>query len=163
MIAQLSMQFDSTLRVRFALSCLALAAVLVACGDKPTSTPEPASQPSQALPSTFEEYTHLAEEDPAGLESMVEKAIETLSEEIRRDSTNADAYVKRGVAYALMNYHSGGRDRDESLLELPLEDFAKAIDLDPTNADAYIGRAEACEGWKQKDRATQDYDTRFNF
>ena len=72
--------------------------MLAACGDDPTPKSAPAatlvSQPWRALPSTFDEYTHLAEEDPAGRESMIEMAIETLSEEIRRDPTNADAYVK---------------------------------------------------------------------
>ena len=154
------------LPMRAALSSLALATVLTACGDDPTPTPAPVSQPSmsasdalEALPSTFSEYRLLAELDPAGRESMLEKAIETLTEEIRKDSTNVEGYVKRGAAYTALHYYSGGRDRDESLLEQPLEDFAKAIDLDPSNAGAYIGRGEAYYNWKQLDRARQEYDT----
>ena len=49
----------------------------------------------------------LAELNPAGRESMIEEAIETLSEDIIRDSTSVDAYVKRGVAYTAMYYYSG--------------------------------------------------------
>ncbi len=123
-----------------------------------TPIPAPVSLSSQALPSTFEEYRHLAEEDPAGRETMVEQAIETLSADIRKDPSNAEAYVKRGVAYALLHYHRGGRGSDESLLEQPIQDFTKAIDLDPTNTDAYIGRGETYSRWKRTDRANQDYD-----
>lgn len=122
-------------------------------------TPAPVSLSSQVLPSTFDEYRRLAELNPAGREAMFEKAVEDLSEEIRIDPTNIDAYVKRGVAYTVMHYYSAERDRDESLLEQPLADFAKAIDLDPANADAYIGRGEAYYLWRISDKANQDFDT----
>ena len=45
--------------------------------------------------------------NPAGHESSIEEAIETLSEDIRKDPTNVDAYVKRGAAYTAMYYYSG--------------------------------------------------------
>ena len=99
------------------LSCLALAAVLASCSDdpaptpkpatptptftpvtptpaNPTATPEPASQPWQAFPSTIDGYTRLVEQDPAGLESMIDENIATLNEAIEKDASASDAYVK---------------------------------------------------------------------
>ena len=104
-----------------ALCSLALAAVLTACGDDPTPTPqpaaptppsapvtpipaaatptpEPASQPWQAFPSTLDGYTRLVEQDPAGLESLIDENIATLNEVTKKDASASAAYVKRGAA-----------------------------------------------------------------
>ena len=164
MLAMTSSPLGSTLRIGAILAGIAAAVVMAACGDDPTPTPASVSQPSasdslEALPSTFSEYRRLVELNAAGYESMLEKAIETLTEDLARDPKSADAYVKRGAAFTALHYYGGGRDRDESLLEQPLEDFAKAMDLDPSDAGAYIGRGEAYYYWKQLDRARQDYDT----
>ena len=112
------------------------------------------------MPSTLEEYRRRAEEDPTGRESLFAKAVETLSEDIRKDSSNVDAYVKRGAAYTAMYAYSGlpRRDEDEGLIEQAVEDFTKAIALDPTYAAAYIGRGEAYKRWERTDSATQDFD-----
>ena len=153
------------LSINSVLSCLALVALLTACSDDPehelrpvpvtslpaTATPEPTPQPSQDFPSTLREYRRLAELNPAGRESMIEEVIVTLNEDIIRDSTSVDAYVKRGVAYTAM-YNYSGPERDESFIEQAMADFAEAIDLDPTNPSAYIGRGE---GIRQLESAGQ--------
>ena len=158
---------DSTLWLRAALCGLAIAAVLAACGDDPTptsasatspATPTAASLPLQALPSTLEEYRRRAEEDPTGRESLFAKAVETLSEDIRINPTNVDAYVKRGAAFTAKYVYTRRLDRDDAILEQAIADFTKAIDLDPTYAAAYIGRGEAYKRWERTDSAIQDFD-----
>ena len=95
MLAPWSVYADSATWLRVAVSGFVIAAMLAACGDDPTPKSAPAatpvSQPWRALPSTFDEYARLAEEDPAGRESMIDENIATLSEDIRRDPSNADA------------------------------------------------------------------------
>ena len=168
--------------VRPAFCSLALAAVLIACGDDPmpaaqspvptptsppvtpipaaaTATHEPTSQSWQAFPSTIDGYTRLVEQDPAGLESMIDENIATLNEVIKKDASASDAYVKRGAARVfLYAYTSALRIDAESLLELAVEDFTTAIDLDQSNASAYIGRGEAYDQWKQMEEAFHNYE-----
>ena len=95
--------------------------------------------PSQGPPSKWLDYYRLMAENPAGFKSMVEKNIETLSEDIKRDAANVDAYVKRGAAYVGL-YTYWGVAEDVGSVELAIVDFSKAIELDPSNPDAYIGR-----------------------
>ena len=165
MLAPWSECTDSALWLRATVSGFVIAAMLGACGEEPAPAATSVSLPSvsasdllEALPSNVDGYVDLGEMDPAGFESMVEKNIETLSEQIRKDSTNVDPYVKRGVAYVSLYVYSGPTG-DEGLLEQAVADFTKAIDLDPSNAGAYIGRGEAYDFWMQRDRAVQEYDT----
>ena len=165
MLAMRSLRLGSALRIGAMLTVISAATVLVACGEEPAPAATSVSLPSvsasdllEALPSNVDGYVDLGEMDPAGFESMVEKNIETLSEQIRKDSTNVDPYVKRGVAYVSLYVYSGPTG-DEGLLEQAVADFTKAIDLDPSNAGAYIGRGEAYDFWMQRDRAVQEYDT----
>ena len=182
MLAPWSTCAGSSTWLRATLSCLALAAVLAACGDDPmpaaqspvptptsppvtpipaaaTATHEPTSQSWQAFPSTIDGYTRLVEQDPAGLESMIDENIATLNEVIKKDASASDAYVKRGAARVfLYAYTSALRIDAESLLEQAVEDFTTAIDLDQSNASAYIGRGEAYDQWKQMDEAFHDYE-----
>ena len=146
------------LGINTALTCLALAAVLVACGDDPTPTPAATFLLSQAPPSSFNDYTRLAEEDPAGRDSMFEEAIAMLSRDIAIDSTNVDSYVKRGAVYTTMYAYSGmPSDRDEGSFEQALDDFTRAIDLDPKNVEAYIGRGNAHELRQEREKANENY------
>ena len=116
--------------------------MFVACGDD--STPTATFLISQATPTSIDDYRRLAEEDLTGRDSMFEKAIEALSAEIAGDSTNVDAYVKRGAIYTAMYVYSGlTLDRDEGIAEKALNDFTTAIDLDPNNVEAYSGRGQA--------------------
>jgi tetratricopeptide (TPR) repeat protein len=68
---------------------------------------------------------------------------------IRRDGNNAEAYVNRGVAYALKGY-----------LDSAVKDFSRAIELDPQNAAAYYNRAIAYAGKETGETAlvTADFE-----
>ena len=142
-----------------------IAAILAACGDTPTPAATSVSLPSvsasdllEALPSNVDGYVDLGEMDPAGFESMVEKNIETLSEQIRKDSTNVDPTSSvESPTYPCM--YTVALLETKAYLNKLLQDFTKAIDLDPSNAGAYIGRGEAYDFWMQRDRAVQEYDT----
>ena len=149
---------NSAAWLRAAACSLALAALVVACGDDPAPAPAAHFLLSQAPPSNFSDYRRLAEEDPAGRETMFENAIERLSKNIGIDSTNVDAYVKRGAAYTAMYVYSGRPpDRDEETFELAVNDLTRAIDLDPNNAEAFIGRGNAYEIREERDKANEDY------
>ena len=127
-----------SLAINAALSCLAFAAVLAACGDDPKPTPTATFLLSQAPPSSFNDYTRLAEEDPAGRDSMFEEAIAMLSRDIEIDSTNVDSYVKRGAVYTTMYAYSGmPSDRDEGSFELaPLTSIQRTSR--PTSVEAML-------------------------
>ena len=77
MLAPWSVYADSATWLRAAVSGFVIAAMLAACGDDPTPKSEPAATPVSQLgepcPPTFDEYTRLAEEDPAGRESMIDR------------------------------------------------------------------------------------------
>ena len=177
MLARRSVPAGPAQWLRAALTGAAITLVMTACGDDPAPTPTsapvtpvtaaassdpgPASQPSRDFPTTLHDYVLLIEPNPAGREAFIEEAIETLSEDIRSDPTNVDAYVKRGAAYTAM-YHYGPprlrRGEGDALLEQAVEDCTRAIDLDPGSADAYIGRGSVYNRWRQTDRANQDFD-----
>ena len=160
MLAPWSVSADSATWLRVALCGLAIAAVLAACGDDPTPTPAATFLISQAPPSSVDDYRRLAEEDPAGRESMFESAIAILSGDIAKDSTNVDAYVRRGAVHTAMYVYSGRPpDKDNSKFEQAIEDFTGAIDLDPNNVDAYIGRGYAYELKEEREKANADFQT----
>ena len=168
MLAMRSLRLGSALQIGAMLTVISAATVLVACGDDPPptpatatstpsiATPEPVSLPSQGPPSKWLDYYRLMAENPAGFKSMVEKNIETLSEDIKRDAANVDAYVKRGAAYVGL-YTYWGVAEDVGSVELAIVDFSKAIELDPSNPDAYIGLGVAYDYLRQRDRAIQEY------
>ena len=160
MLAMRSLRLGSALRIGAMLTVISAATVLVACGDDPPptsapvtptpatatstpsiATPEPVSLPSQGPPSKWLDYYRLMAENPAGFKSMVEKNIETLSEDIKRDAANVDAYVKRGAAYVGL-YTYWGVAEDVGSVELAIVDFSKAIELDPSNPESTDGRRE---------------------
>ena len=106
MLATSSVCANSVVWLLATLCSLALtAAALAACGDDPT--PEATYLLSQATPTSIDDYRRLAEDDPAGRDSMFEKAVEALSADIANDPTNVDARVERGAVYATMYYYSG--------------------------------------------------------
>ena len=74
MLAPMSVYANSSVWLRATACSLALAAVFAACGDDPTPTPAATFLISQAPPSSVDDYRRLAEEDPAGRESMFESA-----------------------------------------------------------------------------------------
>ena len=161
MLAPQSVHANSAGWIRVALYCLALVvAVFVACGDDPALTPAATFLISQATPTSIDDYRRLAEEDPAGRDSMFEKAVEALSADIANDPTNVDARVERGAVYAAMYRYSGlTSNRDEGIAEKALDDFSSAIDLEPNNVEAFIGRGNTHNSKQEREEANEDYQT----
>lgn len=79
---------------------------------------------------------------------QVNKAIERYSHAIELNSSDADPYTNRGVAY-----YSKGE------IDLAIEDFDKAIALKPGSAIAYNNRGAAYFIKREYDRAIEDYNT----
>ena len=69
------------LGINTALTCLALAAVLAACGDDPTPTPTATFLLSEAPPSTVEDYMLFVQEFSDGA-AEIDKFIGAFSEAI---------------------------------------------------------------------------------
>jgi tetratricopeptide (TPR) repeat protein len=67
---------------------------------------------------------------------------ETASDLIEINSQDAEAYVRRGIAYRVQ----GNSDR-------AIADYSKAIEINPQDANAYFNRGGAFEAKGDRDRA----------
>ena len=72
-------------------------------------------------------------------------AVAILTEALRHDPNDADAYVRRGMSYAALNE-----------LKRAIEDYNRAIELNPCHADAYYWRAGAWLRLKEWKKAAAD-------
>lgn len=73
--------------------------------------------------------------------------LESLTEVIRRNPNDPEAYNTRGTVYARIGEFSDA-----------IADFTKAIQLDPKNTTAYTNRALALRQTKRNDLALADFD-----
>ena len=92
--------------------------------------------------------THVAELDaePAAQASNAGN-IDSLTEVIQRNPSDAAAYNTRGVVYAKLGKYPNA-----------IEDFSHTIELDPHFSGAYTNRALAYRQTKKDDLAMQDFN-----
>ncbi len=82
-----------------------------------------------------------------GEKARFQDAIIEFDEAIRLDPKHARAYVRRGLAYAILDMYRRA-----------IQDFNEAIKLDPTLSEAYAGRGSALESLREYEKALQDYE-----
>jgi len=96
-------------------------------------------------PSTSAQYVDLAGEQFNDEEFA--NAIDSCSEAIALDPSNADAYMLRAFSYTLLRRYDDG-----------LSDLAEAISLAPNRADLYLYRSQIHAALGQTAKAADDRD-----
>lgn len=114
---------------------------------KKTHAPAPAPTPASISATAEDWYNKASALRRDGKYTDPQKAIEYLSEAIRLKPDYADAYHRRGFAYALLGQY-----------QRALTDYDKTIHLKPDSSYAYRSRGIAYGNLKQYQSAIRDFD-----